>query len=203
MSAAGKHSRSLPPSYFEEKFRNDIDPWQFRTSAYERNKYEATVGALSKPQYRSGLEVGCAIGILSGLLARRCDTLLSLDGAATAIAEASQQDLPNVRFETAFLPNEFPQGTFDLIVLSEVLYYFDENDLMRLADKCLDAINGQGEMILCHWLGETDYPLAGDRASDLFADLVVRRRASRVILHEGIYRLERLSLGDRDGGGAQ
>jgi SAM-dependent methyltransferase len=198
MSSALTPSRSLPPSYFEEKFKKDIDPWRFRTSAYERDKYEATIQALSRPRYRSGLEVGCAIGVLSGLLARRCDALLSLDGAATAIAEASLQNFSNVRFETAFLPDEFPEGAFDLIVLSEVLYYFDENDLNRLAENCLAALDDRGEMILCHWLGETDYPLAGARASDLFADFVTRHRARRVILHEGIYRLERLSFGDRD-----
>jgi 2-polyprenyl-3-methyl-5-hydroxy-6-metoxy-1,4-benzoquinol methylase len=96
------------------------------------------------------LEVGCAIGVLSALLASRCDSLLAVDGAQTAIAEASLQNLLNVRFETAFLPEEFPQGAFDLIVLSEVLYYFDEIDLKRLADRCLDALDGQGEMILCH-----------------------------------------------------
>ena len=202
MSASSNPSRSLPPSYFEQKYKVDIDPWRFRTSAYEREKYEATIRALSKPRYRSGLEVGCAIGVLSALLSERCDALLAVDGAPTAIAEASLQDLPNVRFDTAFLPDEFPQGIFDLIVLSEVLYYFDEKDLERLAERCLDALDGQGEMILCHWLGETDYPLPGDRASDLFANFVARRPATRVVLHEGIYRLERLSLGDRDGGDA-
>lgn len=200
MSSSSNASRTLQPSYFEEKYKVDIDPWQFRTSEYEREKYEATIGALSQPQYRRGLEVGCAIGVLSMLLAERCDALLAVDGAPTAIAQASLQNLPNVRFETAFLPDEFPQGTFDLIVLSEVLYYFDEKDLERLADSCLDALSGQGEMILCHWLGETNYPLPGSRASDLFAHFVARCPARRVVLHEGIYRLERLLLGDRDGG---
>ena len=65
---------------------------------------------------------------------------------------------------------------------------------MRLAEKCLDAMEGGGEMILCHWLGETDYPLTGYRASDLFIKSVATRRPTRVILHEGIYRLERLSF---------
>jgi SAM-dependent methyltransferase len=198
VSASNRKSHSLQPSYFEEKYKADIDPWRFRTSEYEREKYEATIQALSKPRYRSGLEVGCAIGVLSALLSRRCEALLAVDGAPTAIAEASLQDLPNVRFDTAFLPDEFPQGVFDLIVLSEVLYYFDEKDLERLADMCLDALDRQGEMILCHWLGETDYPLPGDRASDLFANFVARRPARRVILHEGIYRLERWSFGARD-----
>jgi len=186
--------KTLQPSYFETKYQADIDPWRFRTSSYEQAKYEATVAALTKRKYQNGLEVGCAIGILSASLAQRCDKLIALDASITAIAEASRQNLPNVRFETAFLPDDFPISAFDLIVLSEVLYYFSEDDLRRLAEKCLEALKSGGEMILCHWLGETDYPLTGHQASDLFAKAVAKRRPTHVILHEGIYLLERLSF---------
>lgn len=184
--------RSLPPSYFETKYRADIDPWRFRTSPYERDKYQATVDGLSRPRYRRILEVGCAIGVLSALLAQRGDELVAVDGSDTAIAEAARQELPNVRFEVAFLPDQFPDDSFDLIVLSEVLYYLAPDDLRRLAEKCLSALDEDGEMILCHWLGETDYPLTGRQANDLFAEAVSRRRPERALLHEEIYLLERL-----------
>jgi chemotaxis methyl-accepting protein methylase len=95
-------------------------------------------------------------------------------------------------FLTAFLPDEFPEGTFDLIVLSEVLYYFSKEDLGRLADKCLLALEPGGEIILCHWLGETDYPLTGREASEIFARAVVKRRPARTVMHDDIYLLERL-----------
>jgi SAM-dependent methyltransferase len=192
MNATTPRSGSLPPSYFEAKYQAEIDPWQFRTSAYERDKYETTIKGLSKPRYRRVLEVGCAIGVLSALLARRCEELVAVDGSKTAIAEAARQDLPNVRFELAFLPEQFPSGSFDLIVLSEVLYYFAQDDLGRLAERCVSALDRGGEMILCHWLGETDYPLTGRLANDLFVEGVAKRRPERVLLHEGIYRLERL-----------
>jgi SAM-dependent methyltransferase len=194
MSTTRTRSKSVPPSYFEAKYRADIDPWRFRASPYEWEKYDATVRSLSKSRYRSGLEIGCAIGVLSALLAQRCGQLLALDGSPTAIAEAARQNLSNVRFKTAFLPADFPDGVFDLIVLSEVLYFFAKDDLMHLAERCLDALELGGQMILCHWLGETDYPLTGHQASDLFAGVVARRRPTRVILHEDIYRLELLSF---------
>lgn len=194
MSTTRSTSVSVPSSYFEEKFKADIDPWRFRTSQYERGKYLATVGSLTKPRYGTALEVGCAIGVLSGLLAARCDRLVAVDGSATAIDEAARQDLPNVQFERAFLPDEFPKGAYDLIVLSEVLYYFSVLDLDRLAEKCLRSLNPGGEITLCHWLGETDYPLTGHQASNLFAKAAARRRPDRSILHEGIYRLERLTF---------
>ena len=69
---------------------------------------------------------------------------------------------------------------FDLIVLSEVLYYFDAADLKRTTEWALDALQPQGEVILVHWLGETpQYPLTGDTAAELFAE-IVRGRLERV-----------------------
>jgi cyclopropane fatty-acyl-phospholipid synthase-like methyltransferase len=203
MSTTRSNSGSLLPSYFDAKYREDIDPWQFRTSAYERDKFKATLDAFARPHYQSVLEVGCAIGVLSALIATRCDRLVALDGSSTAIDEASRMQLPNVRFSTAFLPDEFPDGMFDLIVLSEVLYYFSEQDLNTLADKCLSSLQPTGEIILCHWLGQTDYPLKGRQASDLFAQALATRRPGRTILHDGIYRLERLTFATSDADGAK
>jgi hypothetical protein len=91
-----------------------------------------------------------------------------------------------------FRPN-FLEGGFDLIVLSEVLYYFDELDLRRVARSCIETISHDGEIILCHWLGETDYPLTGIQASELFARCVKPSAPVRTVLHDAIYRLEKFS----------
>ena len=40
---------SLPASYFDAIYERDADPWRFRTSAYERAKYDATLAALPEP----------------------------------------------------------------------------------------------------------------------------------------------------------
>jgi SAM-dependent methyltransferase len=98
-----------------------------------------------------------------------------------------------VTFEIACLPEEFPPGAFDLIVLSEVLYYFSISDLHRVAQQCLEALEPGGDIVLCHWLGETDYPLAGTDASELFAAAVAAKLPIRTVLHDDVYRLERLS----------
>jgi SAM-dependent methyltransferase len=188
-----RRNTSLPASYFEAKYKVDIDPWRFRTSDYERDKYRATIAALTKPHYRRALEVGCAIGVLTALLAPHCDGLLALDGSQTAIAEARRQCPRNVIFEIACLPDEFPREPFDLILLSEVLYYFSAADLNSVAQLCLDALEPGGEIVLCHWLGETDYPLTGIEASELLAAAVSPKLPVRAILHDDVYRLERLS----------
>lgn len=195
-------SSSLPASYFESKYRDDIDPWQFRTSDYERSKYDATIGALTKARYRHGLEVGCSIGVLTAMLSQRCEQLLAIDASPTAIAEARRNGPSRVDFRVAAIPDDFPEGSFDLIMLSEVMYYFSADDLYRSAELCLSRLAPESEIILCHWLGPTDYPLTGHQASDLFAAAVAARLPSRTILHDAIYRLERLSAEASDASGA-
>jgi 2-polyprenyl-3-methyl-5-hydroxy-6-metoxy-1,4-benzoquinol methylase len=184
---------TLPPEYFEEKYRADIDPWQFRTSNYEHEKYVATISALGQSRYTSALEIGCSIGVLTELLAKRCDTIMAIDASATAIAAARDANIRNVTFEVGTLPRDFPAGQYSLIVLSEVLYYFAEADLWTIAAHCTDALLPGGEIILCHWLGETNYPLTGRAASEQFARAVATRLPQRVLLRDDVYRLERFS----------
>ena len=190
-----RKSGTLPPEYFEEKYQADIDPWRFKTSEYERDKYQATLGSLTKDRYPAALEVGCSIGVLTKLLSPRCVSLLAVDSSPTAIEAAKSVSAPNVVFCVANLPAEFPKGKFDLIVLSEILYYFDKSDLARVAQSCIDSISQDGQIVLCHWLGETDYPLTGVEASELFACHIKPAMRVRSILHNATYRLERFSAG--------
>ena len=107
-----RKNATVPPEYFEEKYKADIDPWQFRTSEYERDKYQATLRSLTKDTYTSALEVGCSIGVLTQLLNPRCKSLLAVDASATAIDAAKINNDPNVHFRVANLPTEFPKGKF-------------------------------------------------------------------------------------------
>ncbi|WP_237478078.1 class I SAM-dependent methyltransferase [Lichenibacterium dinghuense] len=189
---------SLDSRYFEDIYARTIDPWDFRTSPYERGKYEATLGILPRPRYRSALEVGCSIGVFTRLLADRCGAVLALDTSPSALGEAraANADRPGVAFREATLPRDFPEGRYDLIVLSEVLYYLSRPDLAALAARCRAALEPDGAMVLCHWLGETDYPLGGDEAAELFIAAAAprwRRSASR---REPQYRLDLLSAAD-------
>ena len=188
-----RKTETIPSQYFEDKYQSDIDPWQFRSSAYEHEKYQATIAALSRPRYARALEVGCSIGVLTQLLAPRCDALVAIDASATAIAAARENAPGNVSYEIGTLPQDFPPGSFDLIVLSEVLYYFVEADLQRVAALCLDALAPGGDIIACHWLGDTNYPLTGQAASDLFAERVRVTLPVRASLRDEVYRLERFS----------
>lgn len=185
---------SGPPEYdrryFEELYRTHDDPWNVMGSAYEQDKYQATLRALRKPRYRHALELGCSIGGLTRLLAERCESLTSVDTSSTALEHARQHcPASHVRFVRAHLPDGDWQARYDLIVLSELLYYFTPCALAGLANRLRSCIEAGGtEFIMVHWIGETDYPLSGDVAAHLF--LALMRASHCMHMREPLYRLD-------------
>ncbi|HEX5164584.1 MAG TPA: SAM-dependent methyltransferase, partial [Thermomicrobiales bacterium] len=124
---------SLPAGYFERVYAENDDPWGFATRPYEARKYAATLATLPRERYRSAFEIGCSIGVLTEQLAARCDRLLAVDVAERALEQARTRcrHLPQVRFARMAVPAEFPEEVFDLILVSEVGYYWDWDDLRR------------------------------------------------------------------------
>lgn len=163
---SGRRERSIPSHWFETLYSERGDPWDFETSPYEAAKYDHTLSALPRERYADALEVGCANGVLTARLAPRCDRLLAVDVSDTALAAARARcaDLPQVALEKRRLPEEAPPGPFDLILLSEVVYYLDGDDIQRLAAWIGGAARSGCHLLLVHWTGETDYPRTGDEA---------------------------------------
>ena len=164
---------SIPGTYFKDLYADDPDPWGFATSDYEREKYDATLSAIGGG-HRHALEVGCSIGVFTRRLAERCDRLLAVDVAEAALLQARRRcaDRSNVEFRRMQLPAEVPTGRFDLIILSEVGYYWSLADLDRFLDWLRDALTTDGLFALVHWTGDTDYPLTGDAVHDRVARVV-------------------------------
>ena len=65
--------------HFRRLYARSADPWGFRTSGYEQEKYRRTIATLGERRFRSGFEPGCSIGVLTRMLATRCDALLAAD----------------------------------------------------------------------------------------------------------------------------
>jgi hypothetical protein len=78
-------------------------------------------------------------------------------------------------------------------VLSEVLYYLSHVDLALLARRCRGALDPGGHMVLCHWLGPTDYPLGGDEAAEAFIAAVAPGWRPAAARREARYRLDLLA----------
>ncbi len=195
-----RRRQSIGADYFEGLYRAESDPWGFATSAYERAKYDATLAALGDERSRQALEVGCAIGVLTARLAVLCDRLLAVDISETALKAAEQRcaALPHVELRRMALPGEAPEGEFDLIVLSEVAYYWDDADLKRMGDLLSEKVVAQGRVLLVHWTGETDYPQTADSAVDRLAAAAGPGFSVALADRTGEYRLD---LWRRDAGG--
>lgn len=144
---------NVPATYFATMYRNSPDPWSLATRWYEQRKYDLTIAALPKARYRSGFEPGCSVGELSVRLAARCDRLLSCDREPAAVSAAARRlsEADHARAEHRIVPDAWPHETFDLIVLSELLYYFDPPTMSSILDHALAALEYGGTLVAVHW----------------------------------------------------
>lgn len=159
--------------YFRELYRRAPDPWGLATEWYEERKRALTLAALPRPRFSSALELGCAIGVLTDQLAPRCDRLVATDLNEYALAQARQRvaDAADVTFLQATLPQDWPAGSFDLIVLSEVGYFLDEDSLRLVAANMLASLDPDGVVVLCHWRPAFEpAPLAGGKVHEILRE---------------------------------
>jgi len=159
---------SLGAEFFEEFYAdNGDDPWGFEDRWYEQRKRALTLAALPRESFTRALEVGCSAGAFTVELAPRCDQLLAVDIAADVARRAGERaaaaGFGHVQTRAARVPQEFPDGEFDLVVLSEVAYYCDRTDLADLVRRIADALTSDGVVVACHWRHLVEgYPLTGD-----------------------------------------
>ncbi len=123
----------------EAVYADDPDPWAAASTdyRYQRRKYEVLTSLLPERRFHRALDLGCGTGLMSRHLARRAASVVGVDLAPSALATARKlhAELPNVSFEVhdvMDLPRSF-DGTFDLVVVADVLYYVSPLDDAALA----------------------------------------------------------------------
>ncbi len=161
---------TIPIGHFSDLYAARSDPWHLADSAYERDKYAATLAALPRERYARALEVGCANGDFTAMLAARCDALLAIEpvGAALQVARRKNAARPWVGFASMFVPAEWPAGTFDLVVISEVIDYLGSSDVAALSQEVCASLELGGDAILVHWIGKKSGPPSRQEATDMF-----------------------------------
>ncbi len=184
------------PEHFRKLYGEDGDPWHVRSAPYERDKRAHVAESLAGSRFRSLLEMGCGEGHLTAKLAAVCDAALGVDLDAGIIARATafHADVDNLSFAVAHLPDGFPDGTFDLFVLSEVLYFLDESGILALVRRMTDAAKPGATAVLVDWLGSTDTPLSGEDAADFFIAAAGAGWALVSTERQPGYRVDRLEL---------
>ena len=171
---------------FEDKYRRSPDPWRFAASPYELRRYASTLEALAKPRYQRAFEPACSVGVLTARLAARCDEVRACDISPTAVRRARRRcaRLPAVHIYCADAARHPPPGRFDLIVFSELGYYFEPAPLERLLRALAAKLDRGGEFMAVHWLGHSrDHLLNGDEVHALLPQALSRsfrlRRSER------------------------
>lgn len=172
-------------AHFEQLYHDRNDPWDYTSSNYEREKYDATLARLRRPHYASIIEVGCSVGVLSGRLRLRCDRFLGLDLSARALQLAGRRlaHCNNVSLRQVEVPRRWPRRKADLIVLSEVLYFLTEDELFHLAE-CVDrSVLPGSEVVIVAWSGPTGTDLSGEQAARIFIQALSALRPLHVTEH--------------------
>ena len=177
--------------YFDAMFAQDADPWRFQSRWYEARKRAMTLACLTRPLYASAFEPGCANGELSAALAPRCERLIVSDGShqAVALARVRTAKFGQVEVRRAWIPDEWPAESFDLIVFSELGYFLSAKSLASFIRKARSSLRKGGSLLACHWRrGSSDCEFNGDDVHRrLEADLEMPRLCQIV---ESDFRIE-------------
>ncbi len=159
-------------AFFEAKYRGESDPWNFLRSPYECARYDAILNMLRGRHYHRVFEPGCSIGVLTVRLANICDEIEATDFSATAVKEARKrcEGLSNVHIRCRSLSRRETFSRFDLVILSEIGYYFPVPDWRELTEHCVATMNGGATLLAAHWLGHsTDHQMSGDEVHEILA----------------------------------
>lgn len=157
--SGGSYAAADAEGVFDVVHTGNDDPWQYTTSWYEHRKRALTLAALPGRNYEAGLEIGCSIGTLSVELAQRCASFTAVDASSAALAHAARRlaHLPAAGTRHLTVPQDWPDGRFDLIVVSEVGYYLAHGELAELFARVESALLPGGTLALCHWR----HPISG------------------------------------------
>jgi LmbE family N-acetylglucosaminyl deacetylase len=113
------------------------DPWRLESNPFEQRRYQIMLDMIGpRSPFEHGLEIGCAAGAFTQMIAAHCKNLHVVDVLPAAIKRASERlaGRQNVTWEVAGVTDGFAAGQkFDLIVVAEVLCYLPSIDALRQA----------------------------------------------------------------------
>lgn len=156
-------------AYFDSLYDGNIDPWQYDDCDYEIAKRIDTLSFL-RERYAKACEIGCSNGALTQQLAPHCDSITGIDIAEAAAAQARARlvAFPHAEIRVMHLPHDDLPDAYDLLVLSEVLYFLTPVELAAMADLAARRVEPDGDLIIVSYDGETQTELTGRQATETF-----------------------------------
>ncbi len=165
---------NIKANFFESLYQNNPDPWHFASSTYELNRYKRICEIVhhQKPSYV--FEAGCSIGILTEQLAHLAEFVEAIDISSTATLAAQIRccELRNVRIQWGSLGNYSIPSKADLIILSEIGYYFSREEWRNIIKNIATTCTPPFYLLASHWLGTSaDHILSGDEVHSIIHSL--------------------------------
>lgn len=152
---------------FDRMYIEEGDPWKVGSSWYEQRKIAVALACLADPSYDRVLDPACGTGHLARAVAERSGMVVAKDASAPAVEIARRvcESVENVDIDVAALPYASGEtaGPFDLIVLSEFLYYLSPEMRRLTIGSVLDRAADRAEIIAVHW---RDAPEDGTSSGD-------------------------------------
>lgn len=175
----------LPAEHFEDLYARCPNPWGYQSRWYERRKHALTLACLPAERYQRAFEPGCSIGVLTTALSARCDHVLAADMSAGALdlARRAASGLPNVELRRLRVPREWPEQSFDLVVLSELGYYLSPVELGHFVERAQGSLVAGGHLVAAHWRGVAEDFLNPGGADDVHGRLLTGTGWARVVSH--------------------
>lgn len=166
----GPVSRAASPydvTYFERLYAQP-DPWMLLGSENEAAKYALTLELCGDGPFEHALEIGCGEGVFTSQLAPLCRSLLAVDISSRALERARHRcgDFPQVLCEARALPAAYPDGPFDVMVASDVLYYLVPDDLSVAASRIESSLRAGGRLVALHYAPPVNAVTNGDAVHD-------------------------------------
>lgn len=161
-------------SGFEAKFEADADPWDTWRSRYEAVKRDALSKAIGLRSYARGLELAAGNGSNTPMIAARTRRLLVTDGtrAGAALMQRRFASSPRISVVRHDAGTSLPGHRFELIVISELLYYLGDQAFAVLAGEVGRTLAPGGRLVMLHH--EQNFADRARQAGSVHRDFLAR-----------------------------
>ena len=138
-----------------QEFEPREDPWDYATISFQSDRIRREVEMLDAVGgtvgFRKVLEVGCAEGMFTRMLAPRCESLLAVDISSVALARARHrlEKYAHVQFAQWDLRVDAVPGSYDLIVIIHAMEYIRNPLYVRRArTRLVNSLNPGGYLLI-------------------------------------------------------
>jgi SAM-dependent methyltransferase len=153
--------RPVTQTKYARCFTARTDPWGYEVFPFTLEKFQEAIELLDGVRrdacFERAWEIGCAEGAMTTRLAQICERLSAVDFIPLALERARVrcQQFGNVSFSEWNLKSDPAPGTFDLIVITDVLGSLGgQRDIRRARDKVVSALSPGGYLLYGDYLGE-------------------------------------------------